>query len=149
MQMTVGSGTAVGTYHVAVTGMSGALSHTTTVSLTVTPALPKLSVTPSTLSFGTVGRFSVRFKLVTPQNTGNETVSISGVSVTPRAGTDHDDFTPISLCGRTLYAGRSCVIIVVLFADDLGSLSAMLNIPNDAVTSPQNICLSARVIQAR
>jgi probable HAF family extracellular repeat protein len=41
MQITVGSSTAVGTYPLTVTGTSGALSQTTTVSLTVTPAPSK------------------------------------------------------------------------------------------------------------
>ncbi|MGD0505209.1 MAG: choice-of-anchor D domain-containing protein [Steroidobacteraceae bacterium] len=147
MQVTVGSSTAAGTYPVAVTGMSGALSHMTTVSLTVTASPLKPSATPSSLSFGTVRRFSLHFKSVTLKNTGTAAVTISGVSVTPGAGTDPHDFTPISLCGRTLEAGRSCEIVVVLFAEHLGSLSATLNIPNDAVTSPQSVSLSAGVIQ--
>jgi probable HAF family extracellular repeat protein len=145
MQITVGSDTAAGTYPVAVTGKSGALSHTTAVSMTVTPAPLNLSVTPSSLSFGTVSRFSLRFKSVTVRNIGTQTVAISRVSVTPGTGTGHKAFTPISLCGRTLDVGRSCLIIVVLFADDLGSLSATLNISSDAVTGTQSVPLSARV----
>jgi hypothetical protein len=145
MQITVGSSTAVGTYPVTVTGTSGALSHTTNVSLTVTPTPLQLSVTPSSLEFGSVPRFSLRFKTVTLKNTGTGPVSISRVSVTPAAGTDRRDFTPISLCRRTLDAGQRCEIIVVLFANQLGSLSATLNIPNNAVTSPQSVALSATV----
>jgi probable HAF family extracellular repeat protein len=147
MQVTVDSSTAAGTYPVAVTGMSGALSHMTTVSLTVTASPLKLSATPSSLSFGTVRRFSLHFKSVTLMNTGTAAVTISGVSVNLGAGTAPHDFTPISLCGRTLEAGRSCEIVVVLFAEHVGSLSATLNIANDAVTSPQSVSLSAGVIQ--
>jgi probable HAF family extracellular repeat protein len=145
MQITVGAGAAVGTYTVTVTGKSGVLSHTTTVSMTITPAPLKLSVTPSSLSFDTVTRFSLRFKSVTVKNIGTKTVALSRVSVTPGTGTGHDDFTPINLCGRTLDVGRSCLIIVVMFADDLGSLSATLNISSDAVTGTQSVPLSARV----
>jgi probable HAF family extracellular repeat protein len=147
MQITVGSSTAVGTYPVTATGTSGALSHTTSASLTVTPVPLQLSVTPSSLEFGTVRRFSLRFKTVTLKNTGTGTVLLSRVSVTPGPKTDRHDLTPISLCGPTLDTGRSCEIIVVLFADQLGSLSATLNIPNDAVTSPQSVALSATVIK--
>jgi len=50
-----------------------------------------------------------------------------------------------SLCGSTLDVGRSCLIIVILFADDLGSLSATPNISSDAVTGTQSVPLSARV----
>lgn len=41
--------------------------------------------------------------------------------------------------------GKSCVIEVVLFADDLGSLSATLNIPHNGTASPQMVPLSATV----
>jgi probable HAF family extracellular repeat protein len=146
MRITVGSSTAVGTYSVVVSGMSGALSHTTTLSLTVSEAPLKLTVTPSRLSFGTVRQFSVHFRSITLQNTGTKTVSISTVSVTPSAGTDRHAFTPLSLCGRTLDPGRRCEILVVLFADLPGSLSATLNIPNDALAQ-QHVSLSAAVIE--
>jgi hypothetical protein len=43
----------------------------------------------------------------------------------------------------SLAVGKSCAIIVVFFADDLGSLSATLNIPNNAVGNPQMVPLSA------
>jgi hypothetical protein len=45
----------------------------------------------------------------------------------------------------SLAVGKSCAIIVVFFADDLGSLSATLNIPNYGTASPQMVPLSATV----
>ncbi len=56
-----------------------------------------------------------------------------------------DDFITFSLCRPTLAAGESCKIVVGMFAVHLGSLSATLNIPNDATGSPQTVPLSVTV----
>jgi hypothetical protein len=116
---------------------------TVTQTITVNPAPLQLSVTPSSLSFGTVPRFSLLFKTVTLKNTGTSAVSIGKVSVTPGAGTDRYEFVPIRLCPSSLAVGKSCEIIVVLFAEGLGSLSATLNISDNAAGSPQTVSLSA------
>jgi hypothetical protein len=73
---------------------------------------------------------------------GTGTVSISKVSVTAGVGTDLDDFTSISLCGSSLAPGKSCTIVVVFFADNLGTLSATLYITDNAAGSPQAITLT-------
>jgi hypothetical protein len=78
-------------------------------------------------------------------DTGTGAVSISTVSVTPGAGTDSDDFKAHSSCPSSLAVGKGCAIIVVLFAEELGSRSATLNIPNNATGSPQTVPLSATV----
>jgi hypothetical protein len=96
-----------------------------------------------------VPRFSLLLKSVTLKNTGTSPVSISQVSVTPNAGTDRIDFTPISACGHSVAAGKSCPIYILFFAGDLGSLSATLNFPNNAVGSPQTVPLSATVTPLR
>jgi probable HAF family extracellular repeat protein len=122
---------------------------TANCTLTVSAGRLQLSVTPTSLPFGTVRQFSLLLKTVTLKNTGTGAVSISKVSVTPGAGTDSDEFTPLSFCPSSLAVGKKCAIIVVFFADDLGSLSATLNIPNNAVESPQTVPLSATVIPRR
>jgi hypothetical protein len=143
--LTISAGTAAaGMYTINVTGTSGTLAHTTTITLIIS-SVSQLSVTPSSLSFGTVPRFSLLYKAVTLKNLGTTAVSISKVSITPGAGTDRGDFIAISLCGSSLAAARSCPIYVVLFASDLGSLSAILNIPNNAVGSPQTVPLNVTV----
>src|SRR5512133_2183476 len=51
LTLTVGAGTAAGTYPVTITGSDGSLSHTANVSLTVTPAPDfTVSATPSSRS---------------------------------------------------------------------------------------------------
>jgi hypothetical protein len=122
---------------------------TTGCTITVSAATPHLSVTPSSISFGTVNRFSLDYQTVTLKNTGTGPVSLSRVSVTPGAGTGHGDFLALSLCGSSLAPGRTCEIFVVLFAQDLGALSATLGIPNNAAGSPQTVPLSVNVIQNR
>jgi Putative Ig domain len=116
---------------------------TASCTITVSPAASKLRVTPLSLAFGTVERFSLLFKTVTLTNTGTAPVSLSRASIS--SGNAHGDFAALSLCGSSLAAGKSCPIYVVLFALDLGSLSATLNIPNNAAGSPQTVPLSVTV----
>lgn len=58
--------------------------------------------------------------------------------------------TPTSLnFGSSVYEGSVLLklIIVTLFADQLGSLSATLNVPNNATGSPQAAGRNATVIK--
>jgi hypothetical protein len=114
-------------------------------SVTANFTLAQLSVTPTSIHFGTVEQFSVLTKNVTVKNIGTSTVSISKVSVTPGAGADSDDFTPISFCRSALAPGKSCTINVVFFADNLGTLSATLYITDNAAGSPQAVALNGTV----
>ncbi len=111
----------------------------------VSPASLQLRAFPANISFGTVGRFRLSYDTVTLMNTGTHRVTISKTSVIPGAGTDRADFKAISFCGSSLAPGRSCAIKVLLFAHNLGPLSATLNVPNDAPGSPQTIPLSVTV----
>jgi hypothetical protein len=116
-----------------------------TVTGNFTTAAGQLSVTPTSIHFGTVEQFSLLTKNVTVKNIGTSTVSISKVSVTPGAGADADDFTPISFCRSSLAPGKSCTINVVFFADNLGTLSATLHITDNAAGSPQAVALAGTV----
>jgi hypothetical protein len=110
-----------------------------------TTAAGKLSVSPTSINFGTVREFTVQSRQVTVKNIGASSVSISKVSVTPGAGADADDYRPISFCPSSLAPGKSCTIFVVLYADNLGTLSATLNLTDNATGSPQTVALSANV----
>jgi hypothetical protein len=143
LMMNAGTATP-GTYTLTVTGMEGSKTHSATVSLTVTAAA-QLSVTPTNINFGTVRQYSLLLRNVTVKNTGTSTVSISKVSVTPGTGADSDDFTPISLCKSSLAPGKSCIITVAFFADNLGTLNATLYITDNATGSPQAVTLTGIV----
>jgi hypothetical protein len=149
-----GTPTASGTFAFTaqVVDSSGLAAGTVTSSCTirVSPAATQLlSVTPSSVSFGTVTRFSVLSRKVTLANTGKQPVSLSQISVTPGAGTGRGDFLALNSCGRSLAPGNSCAIYVVLLALNLGPLSATLNIPNNSVGSPQAVPLSVTVVPIR
>jgi uncharacterized repeat protein (TIGR01451 family) len=121
---------------------------TATSTLTIPYQAPlTLSVTPNSLPFGTLYRYSGELKTVTVKNTGGGAVSITGVSVTPGADTDPYEFVPVSLCPRSLGVGKSCLIAIVLLADDLGAHSATLNIADSAAGSPEMVPMSATVIK--
>ena len=161
LQLNAGSGaiagtpTAAGTFAFTanVTDASGTPAGTASsgCSITVAPAVsqPTLKVSPASVSFGSLGRFSLQSRTVTLTNTGTGAVSLSRATVTPGAGATHGDFAALSLCGATLGAGKSCPIFVILFAEDLGSVNATLNIHNNATGSPQSVPLSVVVTPLR
>jgi subtilase family serine protease len=110
LTLTASTTAALGTFTVTITGTSGALSHFTTVSLTVTPA-PNfaLSVSPNSLSLARGARVTSAIT-ITPQNgfTGGISLSASGL---PRGVTA--SFSPNPATGMstwTLTAGSKATI---------------------------------------
>src|SRR6266478_4750911 len=81
LTLTAGSAAALGTFTITVTGASGALSHSTTVSLTVVPP-PNFALTasPNSLSLARGGKITSSI-MVTSQNgfTGSVNLSASGL----------------------------------------------------------------------
>jgi hypothetical protein len=135
------------TFTAKVVDSSGLAAGTVTSACTiaVSPAASQLSVTPASVSFGTVRHYSLDVRTVTLKNTGASAVSLGSPSITPGAGADRHTFAQVSLCGHSLAAGKSCPIYVLLFGDVVGTPSATLKIPNSAVGSPQTVPLSATV----
>jgi hypothetical protein len=157
VQLNAASGAIAGTptsagpfaFTAQVTDASGTAAGSVTASCTITvaPAVvpPALKVSPGSVSFGTLGRFSLQSRTVLLTNTGTGTILLSRESVTPAAGSPRGDFAALSFCGTSLGAGKSCPIYVILFAKDLGSIAATLNIPNSGTNSPQAVPLSVIV----
>jgi probable HAF family extracellular repeat protein len=144
-KLTIDSGIAApGTYELAVTGTSGVLVHSTPISLTITSAR-KLRISPNRLFFGSVPRFSLRVKTITLENTGSELVSIYKVFIGDHHEPKRDDFVLVNLCGNSVAPGNRCSIIVVLFAKNVGTVSSMLHIPNNADGSLQGVPISVIV----
>jgi probable HAF family extracellular repeat protein len=108
-------------------------------SITIKPPPLQLRFFPPSYSFGTIARFRPLHNTVTIMNTGTHTVSMAKPSITLGPGTHKGDFTVTSLCRSTLASGKSCRIDIVVFAHDVGQLSATLNIPNNAAGSPQAV----------
>ena len=114
-------------------------------TITIAPPARQLKIFPARYSFGTVARFKLLHTVVTVMNSGTRPASIEKPSITRGPGTHSGDFTATSLCRSSLAPGKSCRIDIVVFAHDVGTLSATLNVPNDAPGSPQEVPLDITV----
>ncbi|MBZ5705507.1 MAG: choice-of-anchor D domain-containing protein [Acidobacteriia bacterium] len=140
-----GTPSAAGTFIVTFTASNGVGSNAMqTFTLTVNG--PTVTVSPTSINFGTVYQFSLLSKTVTITNTGTSTLSISKISVTDGTA-DGDDYTLLNFCGSSLSAGKSCKVYVVLWADNLGTRTATMNITDNAPGSPQQVSLTVNVIK--
>jgi hypothetical protein len=109
------------------------------VALSGSGILP-VTVTAS-ISFGTqkVGTTS-QSKSVTIKNNLPTMLTFSAFSF---GGTNPGDFRQsATTCGSTLAAGASCTVSIVFTPTATGSRNAVLNIVNNAVTSPQSVALT-------
>ncbi len=104
------------------------------------PPAPAVSLTPSTLSFGSqlVGSTSAA-QSVAVKNTGTGPLTIDGIAL---AGANASDFARTTTCGSTLAAGASCSVAVTFSPSATGSRSASVSITDDASGSPQTLTLS-------
>ena len=139
------------TFTPSITGAeSGSLSITDnasgsphTAALSGTGAVPAVTLSPTSLSFAsqTIGTTSAA-QTVTLTNSGNASLTISGISIT---GTNAADFAQTNTCpsGSTpLAAGASCTISVTFTPSVGGAESASLSIADNAAGSPQSAALS-------
>jgi uncharacterized repeat protein (TIGR01451 family) len=100
---------------------------------------PAVTLTPTSLAFGTVGiGLTSAAKPVTLANTGNGPLTISGIAI---AGTHPGDFNQSNDCPGTLAAGGSCTIDVRFAPTATGTRSASLRITDDAPGSPHSVAL--------
>jgi hypothetical protein len=126
-----------------------------TVTQTVTATGPLVTMTPANFNFGTV-YFGLTLNPVVLEvhNTGTSTASISA-SLTLASGSSKLDFTlidnypPFNLCSSTLAAGKTCYIMVVFFAGNVGTISATLNVTTNSPGSPLQATFLANVIDPR
>jgi hypothetical protein len=119
----------------------------TTVIYTVVPAA-QMSATPANVYFGTFHVPGFGFQFVTVKNIGAAPLSISSVKVTSVSGKDSDDFFALSLCPRTLGAGKSCFILLGFFADEVTANNPqMANLVITATGGSVVVPLSATVVK--
>jgi Abnormal spindle-like microcephaly-assoc'd, ASPM-SPD-2-Hydin len=129
-----------GTSTVTITGVSGSLTNTTTVSLTVTAATgPIVTLSPTSLTFPSevVGSTSAA-KSVTLSNTGNAVLDISNIATSG----DFALATSTKPCGSTLAVGAKCKIEVTFTPTQAGTRTGTLSITDNAPGSPQTVALS-------
>ena len=111
---------------------------------TYTIHLPVITATlnPASLTFAAtaVGSSSAA-QAVTLKNTGTSTLTITsgGISIT---GTGAGSFSKSTTCGSTLAGGASCTISVAFKPTAIGSLTATLDVADNATGSPQKATLT-------
>ena len=116
---------------------------TTTQNFTLTVA--GLTVSPANLNFSTAYLNGSQTLPVTVTNEGPSPVTVSGVSITPGAGSS-GAFKAANQCTLALGMGQSCTIEVTFLAKTVGTLTGTLNITDNAPGSPQHVNLSGNVI---
>jgi hypothetical protein len=110
----------------------------------VVPSLAPVSVSPSSLDFGTQVHGTASAAPLTAILTNNDSVSyaISSITVT---GTNASDFAVTNNCPvspSTLPSGASCTVSVIFTPSDVGARTAKLNFSDGASNSPQTVYLS-------
>jgi hypothetical protein len=137
LTLNVGSGAALGTSTITVSGVSGSLTSQTTISLTVTASGPIVSLSPASLTFPKtdVGVTS-KPKTVTLTNTGASTLNIAGI-------VPSGDFAVQSTtCGATLAPNAKCTVKVTFTPTQAGTRTGALALTDNAPGSPQTVALS-------
>jgi len=80
-------------------------------------------------------------KNITLTNSGQATLTFSGAGIS-LMGTNPSDFTQSNNCGASVAAAASCTITVTFKPTATGTHTATLNIPDNALDSPQQLSLS-------
>jgi len=141
LTLTASASAATGTTTVTITGVSGSLTETTTVGLTVTSAAgsPVVTLSATSLAWGnTVVGATAAAKSLTVTNSGTGTLNISGIAISG----DFAQATSTKPCGSTLAAGKNCIIKVTFTPTQLGARTGTLTITDNAANSPQTVALS-------
>ena len=103
---------------------------------------PAVSLTPATLTFASTSEgASSAAQVVTLKNTGSAALAISSGGIT-FSGTSSTSFSASTTCTSTLAAGSSCTISVTFSPKATGTLTATLNVADNATGSPQKVPLT-------
>lgn len=118
--------------------------------VTAVTVAPVATVSPSSLDFGTLYLGSLRIRTVTLTNTGNAPMTVSTPFIQNVGNGDSKEFVALSLCPKTLAAGKSCNIYVTFLAGPAYTpQTATLKVTDSAPGSPQLVPLTATVINPR
>jgi hypothetical protein len=110
------------------------------------PVVPVATLSPTTVSFGNVVTgATASAKTVTLSNTGNATLTITGITI---GGTNATDFAETNTCGETLAAEASCTISVTFTPGSVASFAGTVSVADNAAGSPQTASLSGAGIAA-
>jgi hypothetical protein len=139
LTFTASASAATGTFPITVTGVSGSITQTTTVNLTVSGNGAVASLTPTSLAWtNVVVTATGPAKNVTLKNTGSATLNISKIA----ASGDFALATSTKPCGSTLAVGKNCVIKITFNPTQVGVRNGTLTIADNAPDSPQTVSLT-------
>jgi hypothetical protein len=112
-----------------------------TVTLSGTGASPGVSLSPSSLSFGSLPIDSVSsLQTISLSNTGNAVLSISSLAI---GGANSSDFAETAdTCGSSIVAGGNCTIGITFAPSLAGAEIALITFTDNAGASPQTVALS-------
>ena len=138
LTFTVAANATTGTATVTVTGVSGSLTHSTNISLTVNAPVGTITVKPTHETFGKVevGQIGAA-KTITATNSGTASVTFTSVAV----GTANFKITS-STCAGSLLPTKKCTVQVEFTPAQGGSLTDTLTFIDSASNNPQTVALS-------
>ena len=120
------------------------------VTKTVAATGPVVTVSPSSIDFGTVYQGSITMRSVTVSNVGTAPVTITDPILSIAKGGDSNEFVAVNLCPKPLAAGKSCTVTIAFVAGPFyNPQTATLQIMSNAPGSPQPVALSALVINPK
>jgi hypothetical protein len=115
-------------------------SNSESVTLTIDPDAPAVTLSTSSLSFPSTVAGSTSTLPVTITNSGNATLNVTAIG---NSGTNPSAFSHTSNCGGNPIApGASCTAQVSFTPGAAGSFSATLDITDNAADSPQAVTLT-------
>jgi len=122
-------------------------SAATPVTHTVNATGASLTVSPSSISFGTVAQGSISTRTITLTNNGTASVTVTDPILSIVRGGDSNEFVAVNLCLKPITAGKSCTITIAFLAGPYYTpQTATLQIMDNAPGSPQPVTLSATVL---
>ena len=119
-----------------------------TITELVNASGPFVTVSPSTIAFGSVTLGSITTQNITVSNVGTAPATISQPLISIVQGGNSNEFVAVNLCPTPLAAGKSCTITIAFVAGPFyAQQSAILEIMDNAPNSPQPVKLTATVLQ--
>jgi CSLREA domain-containing protein len=112
-------------------------------------AVPIVTLSPTSINFGTnIYLGAILAQTVTITNTGDATLTFSGDPlIAILSGGNSSEFGTVNLCPKTLAPGKNCTMVVGFVAGPYyGLQTAVLKITDNAAPSPQQVPVSATVI---
>jgi hypothetical protein len=110
---------------------------------------PQLSITPSSIAFGTVKINTINAKLITVKDTGTLPVLFTSIKLTQTEsdGGPGREFVMLNGCGSKLAVGKTCYVVIGFLADEVVSAAGTVTFVDNVVGGPQTVAISGNVVK--